>query len=124
MGGSEMLYQGAPDGMAQDEFERAALAHLGGFDPRAMENGTPDFNDPKEKLRLAAAKAMHPDNGLALAKASAGLLGQQPRNAGHLPLKGNNMPTKSLAEVMAQLQMQPTQLSHWASFIGGGLPRP
>lgn len=55
-GASEMIHREAPDGMARNEFERAALSHLGGLDPRAMENGTPDFNDPMEQIRLAGQR--------------------------------------------------------------------
>lgn len=84
----KLLYSGyTPEPHSQ--FGRDALAPLGGFDPRAMENGTPDFNTVGAKADLFGAKAI----GALTNPKTAGLLGMgllgasqgRPQAPAHIP---------------------------------------
>lgn len=114
MGGMEvgdlMARRGATD----------ALAEVGGMDPRAMDMGHANFNNPLEKARLGMAKAM--GNKPAMAMRGAGLLnsmgGGSPQGAPAQRPPSMQSDVQSSAQLMERLKRQQGGRSNFAGLLG------
>ena len=97
-------------------------------DPRAMENGTPDFNDPATKARLMGAKLQgaFSNGGFGQQMASQmgkGLLQPQQPQGGGAQRPPSSAQAESAAQIMQRLQRGMGPRSNFAGLLGQALGR-